>query len=251
MTRTPLPNPRRGLLVTTLAVICALSSPAATKDRAEDEIRQSAQVSNTQRLDFQTGGTVTIKNSTGELTVEAWDQPAVEITTTKSTKEEYAASGREKAARELDRVKISAERKGAELVITTDFPKNVLPPFSPFGRATSFNLNYMVKVPRDSKLVIEHNIGEVHVDGVAGDVHATALQGLIFMHLPEQARYSIDAKSGIGTVKSDFAGSTEPRLFGQAFVQSTGPHKLYLRIRFGDIILFKTETPQLPDSVKP
>ncbi len=235
----------------TLALMCGLSRLGATclgatKDPAKDEIRQRIQVANTQRVDFQAGGTVRLKNSTGELTIEGWDQPNVEITTTKSTKADYALSRREKAVHELDRVRVTAERKGAELVITTDFPKRALPPFSPFGGATTFYLDYHIKVPRDAKLVVDHNIGEVNVDGVDSDIQATALQGLIFLHLPEQAQYAIDAKSNIGSVKSDFEGTTEHRLlFGHRFVESNGPHKLYLRIRFGDVIIFKTVRPQM------
>ncbi len=231
--------------------MCGLSCLAATKDAPKDQIKQRIQVTNTQRVDFQAGGTVRLKNSTGELTIEAWDQPAVEITTTKSTKADYAPSEREKANHELDRVRVTAERKGAELVITTDFPKQGAPPFSPFGGATKFDLDYHIKVPRDAALVVDHNIGEIHVDGVTGDVHATALQGLIFLHLPEQAQYTIDAKSGIGSVKSDFEGTTTRRLlFGDQFVESNGSHKLYLRVRFGDIIIFKTEQPQTPAPAK-
>jgi hypothetical protein len=232
--------------------MCGFSCLAATNDASKDQIKQRIQVTNTQRVDFQAGGTVRLKNSTGELTIEAWDQPVVEITTTKSTKAEYAPSEHEKGVHELDRVRVTAERKGAELVITTDFPKHDgAPPFSPFGGATKFDLDYNIKVPRDAKLVVDHNIGEVHVDGVTGDVHATALQGLIFLHLPEQAQYAIDAKSGIGRVKSDFEGTTERRLlFGDRFVESNGPHKLDLRIRFGDILIFKTEQPQTPAPAK-
>ncbi len=227
----------------------ALFANAATKDEAT----QRVQIANTQRLDFQTGGTVTFKNSTGELTVEAWDQPAVEITTTKSTKEEYAASERDRATHLLGEVQVKAERKGGDLVITTNFPKKAMPPFSPFGRATNFDLNYLVKVPRDSKLVITHNAGEIHVEEVTGDIQATALQGMIFLHLPEDAKYDIHATSAIGRVKSDFDGSTKRRFpLGDAFLETpSAPHKLDLKIRFGDILIFKTEQPKLPAPTKP
>lgn len=239
----------RGGFVLLSGVACALSANAATTDEAS----QRVQVSKTQMLDFQTGGTVTLKNSTGELTIEAWDQPNVEITTIKSTKGDYAASEHDKAMHLLDAVQVKPERKGADLVITTSFPKRALPPFSPFGGATNFDLAYVVKVPRDSKLVITHNIGDVNVEEVTGDIRASALQGMIFLHLPEDAKYDINAKTAIGRVKSDFEGSTQRRFpLGDSFLESpSAPHKLDLRIRFGDIVIFKTEQPKEPAAEKP
>lgn len=238
--------------MTAFVLLGAWSCGLCAYATAKDETKQRIEVSDTQRVDFQMGGTVTLKNSTGELSIEAWDQPTVEITTTKSTKEDYAPSDHEKGVHLLDEVRVKAERKGADLVIETRFPKRALPPFSPFGGATNFDLNALVKVPRDSKLVITHNIGDVNVDEVTGDIHATALQGMIFLHLPEDAKYDIHAASAIGRVKSDFEGSTTRRFpLGDSFLENpSAPHKLDLKIRFGDIVIFKTEQPKEPGPAK-
>ena len=90
---------------------------------AADEPKQKVQVSNIERMDFPSNGTLRLTNSIGVLTVEGWDRPDVEITTTKATKVAYDARGREKATHELERVGVAAERRGGELVITTDFPR--------------------------------------------------------------------------------------------------------------------------------
>lgn len=222
---------------------------------ADDELRQPVQIAKTEHVDLPVGGTVRLKNSTGELTIEAWDQPGVEITTIKSTKVEYASAERQKASRDLDRVKIAAERQGDELVITTDFPRHRgFPPSSPLGGATNFALEYHIKVPRDARLVVDHDVGEVHFDGVTGDINATALQGTITLHLPEGGQYAIDAKSDFGSVTSDFPGSTKRRfwLVGHQFIHnSQALHKLYLRNGFGDIIILKIRKPQTPPPLNP
>jgi len=219
----------------------------------ENEIRQPVRIAKTEHVDLPAGGTVMMKNSTGELTLEAWDQPGVEITTIKSTKAEYASAEREKAARDLDKVQIATELQGDELVITTDFPRHRgFPPSSPWGGATNFALEYHIRVPRGARLVVDHDIGEVHFDGVTGDIHATALQGSITLHLPEGGQYAIDAKSDLGSVTSDFPGSTKRRLWlvGHQFIQnSQAPHKLYLRDGFGDIIILKIRKPPTPSSL--
>ena len=90
---------------------------------AAEQPKEKVQVSKTERIDFPAGGTLRFTNSIGVLTVEAWDRPDVEITTIKSTKEEYDASEREKATHELEKVNVVAERHGDELVITTTFPR--------------------------------------------------------------------------------------------------------------------------------
>ena len=53
---------------------------------ADDAPIVQVQVSHTERMDFPSGGVLRMKKSTGDLTVEGWDCPDVEITTIKSTK---------------------------------------------------------------------------------------------------------------------------------------------------------------------
>jgi hypothetical protein len=230
----------------TLALLFVLSCLVL----ADDESKQMVRIAKTEHIDFPSGSTVRLKNSTGELTIEGWDQPGVEIATDKSTKAEYTSVEREKASHDLERVQITVERNGDELIITTDFPRHRgFPPPSPVGAARNFNLNYRIKVPPDTRLIVDHDVGEVHFDSVTGDIHATSLQGSITLHLPAGGQYAIDAKSDIGSVASDFPGSTKRQfwLVGHQFIQSSqAPHKLFLRDGFGDIVILKMRRPPAP-----
>ena len=164
----------------TMRILAVIGFGTACLLLAADEPKQKVQVSKTERIEFPSGGTLRLKNSIGDLTMEGWDQPGVEITTVKSTKAEYASADREKASHELDRVQIAAERQGDELVITTDFPRHRgFPPSLPLGGATNFDLDYRIKVPRDARLIVDHDVGDVNIDGVTGDIHVTVLQGTI------------------------------------------------------------------------
>jgi hypothetical protein len=100
-------------------------------------------------------------------------------------------------------------------------------------------------VPRNAKLIVDHDSGEVHFDDLTGDISATVIQGTILLHLPQNEQYAIDARAKVGEVTSDFPGTTKrKRLFGNAFTEaSPAAHKLYLRIGFGDIVILKIETP--------
>ena len=221
----------RTLALIGLGVTCLL---------AGNEPAQRSQVSNTQRADLMPGGALRIENSTGELMVVGWDRPDVEITTVKFSKE-YDPKEREKATKELDEVRISVEPRDRDLVIKTDFPRHSV--LSPHGR-TRFDLEYYIKAPRDARLTVAHDVGGVHVEDMTGDISATARQGEITLRVPGEGQYAIDARSKLGDVISDFPGrgKMKPWLLGHQFASDTaqGAHKLYLRIGYGDIIIWKT-----------
>jgi hypothetical protein len=206
---------------------------------AAAEPMRKVQVEHTEKSDFPSGGLLRLKNSVGEVTVEGWNRPDVEITTTKSI---YTSGTREKASSDLDKVRISVERHGDELVITTHFPGL----FSPSREAS---LTYSIKAPMSARLAVAHKTGEVHVDNLTSDIHVAVHNGGVILRLPE-GQYGIDARSDVGDVISDFQGSKKRKswLFGYQFVQPTqAAHKLYLRVGFGDIMILKPWTPAPPN----
>jgi len=216
---------------------------------ANDAVPQRIQITKTEHADLPAGAALLLKNSTGELTIEGWDQPGVEITTIKSTKLAYPATGaeRDKASHMLDEVKVSEATEGGQLVIRTDFPRHrrFLP--RPSVGARDFDLEYLIKVPRDAQITVDHDAGEVHFDGLSGDIHATTNQGTITLRLPRSAGYSIDARSRIGDVTSDLPGTTTRKHFGHNFTEtSQSPHKLFLRNGYGDIIILRMRIPPAP-----
>jgi hypothetical protein len=221
---------------------------------ADDKPPQKVQVSKTEHMDFPAGGVLRLNNSVGELTVEGWDRPEVEITTVKSTTIAYPSQERETAIKELDRVHVETHREGNELVITTDFPGGrFLAGF--FGGTSGFDLEYRIKVPTSTRLIDNHSVGEVHVDNLTGDIQVAVHSGEITLGLPEQGRYSIDAKSNCGSVISDFPGKEKRKLwfFGHRVENedSAAPHKLNLKISFGDIVVLKTQIPKIPAPSNP
>lgn len=193
----------------------------------------------TQRLDLPSGGTLRLKNSIGELTITGWDRPAVEFTaiqTARPTVDQQA----------LYRVNVKAEKNGSDVVIATTFANNFVL-LRPFERATRFQLEYRISAPRAAKLDVDHESGEVHLEGILGDVRVTDGQGLITIRLPEEASPAIDARSKLGAIDSDFPGNLRKKLkFGHTFLESesSGAQKIYLRIGFGDINIMRDSRPQ-------
>jgi hypothetical protein len=238
--------------MTTIRILVVIGFGTTCLLPAADEAMQKVQVSNTQRIDFPSGGTLRLTNSIGVLTVEAWDRPDVEITTIKSTKLAYDARGREKATHELERVRVAAERRGDELVITTDYPRyRTFPPPYPLAGKANFDLEYRIKAPSTARLIANHDVGEVNIDSLVGDIHVTLLQGEIMLHLPEESQYKIDAKSDFGNVNCDFPGQEKRRrwIVGHRMAHENSPaaHTLNLRVGFGDIVILKMRVPKPPE----
>jgi len=234
----------------TLAVIGLC---AAGMIQAQDPSLQVTQVSKTEHVDFPAGGTLRLDKSIGELTIDGWDQPGMEITTTKSTKNLFTPKDREKELKDLDNVRVSTKLNGNELVVNTEFPHHTSFPWvSPVSDTTNFDLEYRIMVPRDTKIFVKHNAGEVHLVGLTGNIEATVPQGLISLWLSGDVTRAIDAKSHIGSVTSDYPGAVTryPWPLGHEVKEapSTTAQNLRLRVGYGDIIIRKAFTPPSPDS---
>lgn len=221
-----------------LAVLMSIAAcmPVYAQTTAPEKI----QVANTQTLDFPAGGTLRMTNALGEITIQGWDLPSIEITTIKSSKAAAGPKDREATSRLLSRVKITAERKGDEVIVASEYPKHskIL---RPFEGMTDFDLEYRIKVPRSARLAISEDMGETHIENVSGEIRAEDHMGLITVLLPD-GQYAIDARSRLGSVSSDFPGVEQRRKFlGHAFLASppAAGQKLFLRAGYGDIVIEK------------
>jgi hypothetical protein len=215
----------------------AASCIALCSIAAGETIQRPQSVSSTESVSFAPGGTIRFDNSFGDLYVEGWDQPRVEMTLIKSF-DDYAPP--KNAAELLERVKFTTEHPSAsELVIGTTIPSRSF--FRhPFGGRGPVNVRYELRVPRDSHLVIHHGGGNILIGNVTAGIEATNREGDIVLMLPTPGPYAIDAKSKMGTVISDFAGKAHVRYFiGERFAgdDANAPRKIFLRVGFGGITI--------------
>src|SRR5690349_21445248 len=85
--------------------------------------RERASISSTQTLSFDPEGVIQLEQSFGEVQIEGWDRPEVEITTIRSTQKKYTDADRAAAEKELEGIAITAVKQGEDrLKITTQFP---------------------------------------------------------------------------------------------------------------------------------
>src|SRR5262245_46625223 len=231
---------KRQMAIGPLLFVCCLalgiSAQAQTADKHEAEIKT------TQSIEFGAKGTIQVVDSFGSVKVEGWDKEEVELTVTKRTQKKYEPKDLAKAAKGLERFKVTMEAVGETslLVINTTYPS-----WTPFFRGkTNLKLDYLIKVPRQSTLLIKHGIGEVEVVNVSGDIEATASIGEISLRLPEDQSYAVDARVRIGDVSSEFGQTTHRKgLFAVgaklAGEPATPTRRIYLRVGIGDINVSK------------
>lgn len=199
---------RRPVLLRNVTLAISMAVPLAAGSLST----QIVTVSETKTLDAAPAGTLHLENSRGAVNIEGWDQPRVEITVIKSTTGLFRASDsaqRDAATHLLEHAQIKSERKGDEILISTQVPRR--------DRGT-LKVLYQIKAPRDSKIVINGN-GGVYVLGMAGDIQATMQQGQITLTLAENAEYSVDARATFGEVYWEFDGQGQRHhLLGHSFV---------------------------------
>lgn len=214
--------------------------------------RQPGEASHTEQVAFAQGGTIRFEHSFGDLYVEGWNQPEVEMTLVRSVQKveldlikspEDSYQPPENTAKRLEGVQFTTKHPSPnELEIGTTISSHHF--FShPFGGKGPVTVRYELRVPRDSNLIIHHGGGNVLVGNVTGGVEATDRNGDIVLMLPGPGPYSIDAKSKMGAVSCDFAGKAHVRHFvGEQFASanSNSPRRIFLRVGFGGITIKDT-----------
>jgi hypothetical protein len=202
-----------------------------------DGNKKLIEITSTQECPFQPGGTIHVDHSYGELWVEGWTRPEVEITIIRSPNELYGANEQTEAEKRAGRVQVSVNRRSdRELEIATAVShfSRWTHPFGPLGGVT---VKYRIRVPRNSKLVIHHGNGEVLVSQVVGDIEATGERGDVVLVLAQTEKWSIDAKSKFGTLSCDFEGNFHHGLKSSEYKQDAPApaHKIYVREGIGGV----------------
>ena len=241
--------------------------------------KQQVEATSTERVGFAAGGVIRVLHTFGSLNVEGWDRPEVEITVLKSIERYYEPKQRQQAAHSLERVRIVVDRRSdTEMTISTILPAKFFARLlgnkgglirgtgasldrvtgivrHPLGGKGGLLLEYQIRVPRDSRLVIQHGPGSIFVSNVNGDVQATSSGGDILLLLPDSGTYSIDAKSKLGTVSSDFEGASHRRhIVGSGFARATPlpSPRIYIRTGIGGITIKAVSVEaQAPPAARP
>lgn len=191
----------------------------------------------THAADFHPGGRVDIEDSFGDLHITGWDESRIEVVVKRKTQKEYDPASIARAEEMLKRVVVDVEELGPNhFVIATHFPdRNLLT--RPLRGKSNLDLSYEVRIPRSTAVYVKHDVGEVRIDDISGDVNATCRIGEIHINLPADVAFDIDAKARIGNVDSAVPPhATRAGLLGSHLETDTqSERKLYARVGIGDI----------------
>ena len=232
------------LMVFAASLLGSVGPLLCAEGAAEIGPKQSFETAKTERIPFAAGGMIHVNASYGYLAVEGWDEPEVEITVIKSTNGFYEPSQKQQEEQRFERVQVVTERRSdKELAISTTPPvsKRVLFLPRPLFPSTRHGLtpDYRIHVPRNSQLVVHHDNGYVWVSDVTGDIEVRSHTGDMIVLLPDPGPYSIDARTGLGSVSSDFVGKGHHYLAGTRFAHagSAPARRVFLRMGSGCITI--------------
>jgi hypothetical protein len=204
--------------------------------------RRPLEVTTTESVDAAPVGTLRIDGSWGYLSVDGWDESRVDIAVTKSTDRFYKPAQEAEAKRRLDLIHVAVGHPSpSEVVITTTRAKRAKWPRPlPSGNKEHVTVEYRIRAPRDSKLIVHHDTGYVWISDIKGPIDAISQTGDMIVMLPGPAQYAIDARSKMGGVFSEIQGDgLNQFLIGTRFVRpgEVPSTRVYLRMGRGNITI--------------
>jgi hypothetical protein len=211
---------------------------------ADDLSKERLSTTHTERFNVAAAGAIRLENSFGEVDIDGWDRPEIEVTVVRSISHLHDTKDRAEAQRSLEGAQIRAKQDGNDIIISTVYlPGNGT---HLLGRRREIGISYRIKAPRASKLIVDHNSGGVNISNISGDIHATVINGQITLALAADGQYAIDSQCRIGDVYSELEGHYRRKhLLGREFGRQSpvSATNLYLRVRFGDIMILKLHGP--------
>lgn len=159
------------IMKTALLALLSLVA-AATSAQAAVTLKDRFQ----QTYPLQAGGTVTLDNVNGGVTIEAWDRNEVQVVADKEVK----AKTDEVARKAMQQVQIQVGKSAGRLDIVTKLPKRDNGLFEWMaGNNVNINVRYQVKVPRKAALDIETVNGGIRLAGTHGKATAETTNGAL------------------------------------------------------------------------
>jgi hypothetical protein len=211
-----------------LAGVGGWTAPAALADEFSKTVHFSLRMFST--------GTLFIDTRTGDLQIEGWDEPRVEIDA-----EKVVRSSSEAAARLLyDVVQIGLEGRDKEIHVTTRYPSRRL--WRPFRGESKYSVNFRIKMPYDANLAVKCVNGDVRVFGISGHEQLKVNYGDVEINVPDVYQLQqLDAHAWLGYVQSDLEGMDRDSAGlrqALAFWNPHGKQAIRVRVRMGGVWVY-------------
>jgi hypothetical protein len=222
---------RRGPAIAAAVVFAAvmLAAPSARADEFSRTSHYSARMFST--------GVLVIDARTGDLTIEGWDNPRVEVEA-----EKVVRAGSEAKARPLyDRLRV--ELVGQDNFVTLRAVYPARRPWRPFRAESKLSVNFHIKMPYDAGLKLVCVDGDVRISGIVGQELLRVNYGDVEIDVPDVYHLrSLFAHAWVGYVQSDLHG-TEGDSSGLqqkvSFYNAFGTQDISVRVRMGGVFIYR------------
>ncbi len=206
-----------------------MAAGSARADEYSKTSRHSARMFST--------GTLEIDARTGNVTVEGWDEPRVEVEA-----EKVVRAGSEAKARPLyDRVRV--ELVGGDKLVTLRALFPARRPWRPFRGESKLSVNFRIKMPYDANLKLACVDGDVRITGIAGGELLRINYGDVEIDVPDVYHLrSLFAHAWVGYVESDLTGMSSDGAGLQqkvSFYNPYGTQDISVRVRMGGVFIYR------------
>jgi len=182
-------------------------------------------------------GTLTVDTRVGDVRIEGWDEPRLEIEA-----EKVVLAKSQGAAKPLyDQLKIQLEGADKHVVLRTLYPPRRL--WRPFRGESKLWVHYRIKMPFDANLILKCVDGDVRVRGLVGQQQIRVNYGDVEINIPSVHRLrSLQARTLLGYVQSDLHGEGSAGLNQKVqFWNSHGDQDIVVRVRMGGVYVYSEE----------
>lgn len=183
------------------------------------------------------GGTLVIDSRVGDLRIEGWDEPRVEIEAEKLVR----AKNEVKSKPLYDQIQVRLEGGDKQVRLTTLYPARKF--WRPFRNESNLTVNFRIKMPFDSNLKLKCVDGDVRIEGIAGHVQLHVNYGDVEIDVPHLYDLrSLHAHAWLGYVQSDLQGlSQDSAGLGQkvSFWNAQGKQDIEVKVRMGGVFIYR------------
>ena len=215
-----------------LCALCTLCGVVAPGLRA-DEFSQTAHYA----VRMFSVGTLTLDTRTGDIFIEGWDEPRLEVEAEKVVR----ANSATKAEPLYDNVRIELEGQDKAVRLHTVYPPRKL--WRPFRDESKLSVNLRIKMPFEANLKVHCVDGDVRIRGITGHEVLLVNYGDVEIDVPDVYHLrSLTAHAWVGYVQTDLhstgdqdSAGLHPRL---SFWNSMGSQDIIVKVRMGGVWVY-------------
>jgi hypothetical protein len=182
-------------------------------------------------------GLLTIDTRVGDIRIEGWDEPRLEIEA-----EKVVRAKSEIAAKPLyGRLQIELEGQDKNVLLRTHYPPRRL--WRPFRGESKLSVNYRIRMPFDANLSLKCVDGDVSIRGLVGAQQVRVSYGDVEIRVPNvYFLRSLRARSLLGYVQSNLHGEDSAGFARRlSYWNPQGGQDISISVRMGGIFVYRED----------